>query len=886
MMFYITRSFAPKWVTRFDDMILSLRTVFACLCALGSLSAGRAAPAAPAIPLEIPQPVDPRLELTLYADAPEIVTPIGAAIDARGRLFVLESHTHLASRDYKGPKRDRVKIFEGARTDGRAAHMRVYADQILEGMNLAFAPDGTLYVCTAQSVEALPDRDGDGRSEESIVILRLDTEQKYPHSQLLGLTFSHDGWLYVSRGNTGGKAHAWVGTDGRRLEAVGNGGDIVRCRPDGSQLERVATGFWNPFDLKFDRRGRLLCADNDPDSRGPNRLVHIVIGGDYGYKTRYGASGLHPYQSWDGELPGTLPMVAGLGEAPSGVIDLSYSALPDDYRDAIAATIWGENEIVLVRPRAAGVSLRGTAEPFIRGGRNFRPVAIVSAPDGSIYITDWVLKDYPNHGHGRIWKLKTRAGIGRMKPPAAFVPPEPDAGIARIEQLLGAGSAEGGAERPIRESERRSRRPGSGWPELRAALKDNDPFVRHAATVALARPEHRAAVTQLLESDAPALRLGALLALRRADVAEAEKLLRPRLRDRDEEVRRMAMVWAGEKELRSLTPAVEAAVDLPDLTPQLFEVWIATLQILQNEPLPPGAKPPAGSKADREPDVGGLERILADSRRAPALRIYALRRLAALDPTRHRPVLLELARAGDAELRVEALRTLAIGNPDGAGQELMRAIAMDRDEPPRVRADAIVALGAGATAALTPLLDDPEPAVRTQAARTLRVEAASSTKRVPAPAPDAVEEWVRLLATGGDVEAGERVFFSPMSMCAQCHTVKSRGGTLGPDLSLIARTVSRERMIRSIIAPSEEISPQFQGWEIRTTSGDVLTGLQGHWRGKAASLVMLDGSERRVPDGEVVSLEAMQRSLMPEGLAALFSVEELRDLVAYLDSLK
>jgi hypothetical protein len=611
-----------------------------------------------------------------------------------------------------------------------------------------------------------------------------------------------------------------------------------------------------------------------------------VIGGDYGYKTRYGASGLHPYQSWDGELPGTLPMVAGLGEAPSGVIDLSYSALPDDYRDAIAATIWGENEIVLVRPRAAGVSLRGTAEPFIRGGRNFRPVAIVSAPDGSIYITDWVLKDYPNHGHGRIWKLKTRAGIGRMKPPAAFVPPEPDAGIARIEQLLGAGSAEGGAERPIRESERRSRRPGSGWPELRAALKDNDPFVRHAATVALARPEHRAAVTQLLESDAPALRLGALLALRRADVAEAEKLLRPRLRDRDEEVRRMAMVWAGEKELRSLTPAVEAAVDLPDLTPQLFEVWIATLQILQNEPLPPGAKPPAGSKADREPDVGGLERILADSRRAPALRIYALRRLAALDPTRHRPVLLELARAGDAELRVEALRTLAIGNPDGAGQELMRAIAMDRDEPPRVRADAIVALGAGATAALTPLLDDPEPAVRTQAARTLRVEAASSTKRVPAPAPDAVEEWVRLLATGGDVEAGERVFFSPMSMCAQCHTVKSRGGTLGPDLSLIARTVSRERMIRSIIAPSEEISPQFQGWEIRTTSGDVLTGLQGHWRGKAASLVMLDGSERRVPDGEVVSLEAMQRSLMPEGLAALFSVEELRDLVAYLDSLK
>jgi glucose/arabinose dehydrogenase len=99
----------------------------------------------------------------------------------------------------------------------------------------------------------------------------------------------------VSRGNTGGSPHAWVGSDGRRLEASGNGGDIVRCRPDGSKLERVATGFWNPFDLKFDRRGRLLCVDNDPDSRGPNRLVHVVAGGDYGFKSLYGSSGLHPY---------------------------------------------------------------------------------------------------------------------------------------------------------------------------------------------------------------------------------------------------------------------------------------------------------------------------------------------------------------------------------------------------------------------------------------------------------------------------------------------------------------------------------------------------------------------------------------------------------------
>jgi hypothetical protein len=62
----------------------------------------------------------------------------------------------------------------------------------------------------------------------------------------------------------------------------------MRCRPDGCGLQEFATGFWNPFDLKFDAHGRLLAADNDPDSPGPNRLVHVIQGGDYGYKSLYG----------------------------------------------------------------------------------------------------------------------------------------------------------------------------------------------------------------------------------------------------------------------------------------------------------------------------------------------------------------------------------------------------------------------------------------------------------------------------------------------------------------------------------------------------------------------------------------------------------------------
>ena len=57
--------------------------------------------------------------------------------------------------------------------------------------------------------------------------------------------------------------------------------------------------------IRFVRFNSLSCP--------PCRLIDVVMGGDYGYKFRYGRSGLHPYTAWNGEIPGTLPMVAGTG---------------------------------------------------------------------------------------------------------------------------------------------------------------------------------------------------------------------------------------------------------------------------------------------------------------------------------------------------------------------------------------------------------------------------------------------------------------------------------------------------------------------------------------------------------------------------------------------
>ncbi len=136
-------------------------------------------------------------------------------------------------------------------------------------------------------------------------------------------------------------------------------------------------------------------------------------GGDYGYRFRNGRKGLHPFTAWNGELPGTLPMVAGTGEAPSGVLAYESDNLPEDYRGSLLVTSWGDHRIERYRLQPRGASFRATMEPVVVGGEDFRPVGIAVAPDGSIYFSDWVDKSYELHGKGRIWRLRNSVNVPR-----------------------------------------------------------------------------------------------------------------------------------------------------------------------------------------------------------------------------------------------------------------------------------------------------------------------------------------------------------------------------------------------------------------------------------------------------------------------------------------
>lgn len=378
--------------------------------------------------IEMPRVTDPRLELELLASEPTLMTPTGVAVDAKGNIYVIECHTHFRPADYPGPKKDRILRFDPA--DPKKPPT-VFFEGSEATMGIGFHPDGSLYVATRMEVFRLRDKDGDGRADERAAIAHLETAGNYPHNGLSGFAFDVLGDVYFGMGENLGAQYKLVGSDGSSFSGGGEGGNIFYCGKDGADVCRFATGFWNPFHLCFDAFGRLFAVDNDPDSRPPCRLLHILDGGDYGYRYRHGRKGLHPFTAWDGELPGTLPMVAGTGEAPSGIVAYESDQLPADYLGKLIVTSWGDHRIDAFQLKEHGASFRATPTTIVQGGEDFRPVGIALGLDGSLVFTDWVKKEYHLHQHGRLWRLRART-----RPTVVSRPTDPNAALVSVHGPL------------------------------------------------------------------------------------------------------------------------------------------------------------------------------------------------------------------------------------------------------------------------------------------------------------------------------------------------------------------------------------------------------------------------------------------------------------------
>ena len=262
-------------------------------------------------------------------------------------------------------------------------------------------------------------------------------------------------------------------------------GHVIRTDPDGKRWELVAGGLRNAFGLAFNESGELFVYDADMEWDvglpwyHPTRVLHIVPGGDYGWRR---GTGVLPVWS-----PDTLPSAVDIGlGSPTAIQFGTRSRFPEPWRSALFILDWAYGKIYAVHLARAGATYRGRTEVFLQG-RPLNVTGLDFGPDGALYFVTGGRRT--QSGLYRVTSTAPRPPASETTPPKGSEPSTPSS-LSRLQ----------GGELD------------HTWSKLGSA----DPWVRHSARIAL---EQRSVVewqARALEEADPTVALTALLALARA----------------------------------------------------------------------------------------------------------------------------------------------------------------------------------------------------------------------------------------------------------------------------------------------------------------------------------------------------------------------------------
>jgi quinoprotein glucose dehydrogenase len=431
--------------------------------------------------------VEKGLHVEVWAAEPLLANPVAIAFDEKGRCFVVETtrfnngvpdtrnfmhwlDEDIAARsvadrlamyrkhNYKGFEKydDQLRLVWDGSGGGKADRSTVFSngynrpeDGLAAGV---LARKGDVYFTCIPDLYRLRDTTGDGRADvKESLSTGYGVRVQFVGHDLHGLRMGPDGKLYFSVGDRGLNVTT---REGKKLFNPDSGA-VLRCDPDGSNLEIVHVGLRNPQELAFDDHGNLFTYDNNSDSGDQARWVQIVEGGDSGWRAgyQYGTLMHHkgvpqgnrgPFNAekiWhlrtetDGPPAYVVPPLAHFGNGPSGLTYYPGVGLSDRYKGHFFACDFTSNPgssviwSLAVKPKGASFEVVDL-HPFVR---NMVPTDCEFGPDGAFYWSDWV-GGWSPPGKGRIFRLTDPEA---MKNPA----------VAEAQKLI----AEGFEKRSVEE---------------------------------------------------------------------------------------------------------------------------------------------------------------------------------------------------------------------------------------------------------------------------------------------------------------------------------------------------------------------------------------------------------------------------------------------------
>jgi putative heme-binding domain-containing protein len=130
----------------------------------------------------------------------------------------------------------------------------------------------------------------------------------------------------------------------------------------------------------------------------------------------------------------------------------------------------------------------------------------------------------------------------------------------------------------------------------------------------------------------------------------------------------------------------------------------------------------------------------------------------------------------------------------------------------------------------------------------------------------------------GDPTRGAKIY---ETACMVCHKFADKGNDVGPHLGTI-KAWTAEQLVTNILDPNREVSPNFALYLVETNDGRTLSGLITSETAGNLTLKRADGGTDTVLRSEIKSLTSPGISLMPEGLEAAITPQQMADLIAFL----
>jgi putative heme-binding domain-containing protein len=137
------------------------------------------------------------------------------------------------------------------------------------------------------------------------------------------------------------------------------------------------------------------------------------------------------------------------------------------------------------------------------------------------------------------------------------------------------------------------------------------------------------------------------------------------------------------------------------------------------------------------------------------------------------------------------------------------------------------------------------------------------------------------VAAKGDATKGQLQF---MGRCMMCHKAGANGFAVGPDL-ITVKTKGREALLEAILMPHKEVASQYIAYTVNTKDGQTLAGVISNDTASSMTLKMPGGMEKTLQRSEIKGSSSSGQSLMPEGLETGMTVEDMADLLSFIEGL-